>query len=171
MIGPVAAVAAVAQLFLSFATLLAWFGGIILGGMMSDVSEYSSVRDMDIEFVVIGDHAYTVWLAETTEEKGLGLSGITQNDLTWEGIDGMLFVFDEPEELSFWMHKMELDLDFYWILEGEVVKIDDDIPAPVHNNGEVITITSEPFEADMVLELPADYSDWYEIEVGDRLTF
>ena len=55
-----------------------------------------------------------VLVADTPQERAVGLSG-------YAGLPenvGMLFVFPEPRQPSFWMKGMEFSLDLVWIREG-----------------------------------------------------
>lgn len=106
-----------------------------------------------IEQITVDDVTYTVWVADDPSERRSGLSGVTIDDLDAHGVDGMLFVFDEPAVQKFWMRGMEFDLDFVWMLDGEVVKIDEDVPAPVNNRGDTAIVSSDPYKVDTVLEL------------------
>ena len=59
----------------------------------------------------IGDKSYKVKVAQTTEEQENGLQGVT--DLPKD--EGMLFVFDEPQEISMWMKDTLIPLDIIFI--------------------------------------------------------
>lgn len=63
---------------------------------------------MDIE---IGDKEYEVKVAKTQKEKEQGLQGITELDED----EGMLFVFDPPEDVSMWMKGTLIPLDIIFI--------------------------------------------------------
>jgi uncharacterized membrane protein (UPF0127 family) len=67
--------------------------------------------------IVVGDTPLTVELALASDEQSLGLG--YRNGL--EPGTGMLFVFPEPAERSFWMKGMRFCLDIIWIANGEVV--------------------------------------------------
>lgn len=66
----------------------------------------------------INDKEYNVLVAETEEEKERGLQDVVE----LESNEGMLFVYDEPQELSFWMHETEIPLDIIFIDEDWEVK-------------------------------------------------
>src|SRR5688572_22668259 len=92
-----------------------------------------------------------VLVADNAIEHQKGLSGTRLETLD---ADGMLFVFGDQEERVFWMKGMNYDLDFLWIADNKIVKIDRFIEAPSPGE-EPISVYSRPFEVDMVLELPA----------------
>ena len=68
--------------------------------------------------IEINDKEYEVLVAETEEEKERGLMDVVE----LESNEGMLFVYDEPQELSFWMHGTEIPLDIIFIDEDWEVK-------------------------------------------------
>ena len=73
----------------------------------------------------IGDKEYNVKEAHTEEEKRKGLQGITELPKN----EGMLFFFDEPQEVSIWMQNTLIPLDIIFIDEdNEVIKVVQGIP-------------------------------------------
>ena len=70
--------------------------------------------------IEINGKEYKVELAVTEEEKEKGLQGrkeLAENE-------GMLFVYDEPQEVSYWMEDTDLPLDIIFIDEyGEIISI------------------------------------------------
>lgn len=68
----------------------------------------------------IGDKEYEVSLAITEEEKENGLQGRKNLDNN----EGMLFVYEEPQIVSFWMKDTEVPLDIIFIDdEFEVISV------------------------------------------------
>lgn len=67
--------------------------------------------------IVVGETPVTAELALSPGEQSLGLG--YRNGL--EPGRGMLFVFQEPAERSFWMRGMRFCLDIIWIANGEIV--------------------------------------------------
>lgn len=66
--------------------------------------------------ILVGDTPLTVELARRPEETSLGLG--YRNGL--EDGTGMLFMFPDPSERTFWMKGMRFCLDIVWILDGEI---------------------------------------------------
>ena len=65
--------------------------------------------------------------ARTQEERTQGLGG--RGSLAADA--GMLFVFEEEGQHSFWMRGMRFPLDFIWISsDGLVVELTEDVPPP-----------------------------------------
>ena len=66
----------------------------------------------------INDKEYNVLVARTEEEKERGL----MNVIELEPNEGMLFIYDTPQTLEFWMHETEIPLDIIFIDEDWEVK-------------------------------------------------
>ena len=166
---PLAMMTSFAAVMLNALTLLAFYIGALFGGTYSFILDTGmSPVDLPVEEIMVGEHDLDVWVARTDEEKSQGLSWLTTSELDEWDVDGMLFVFDEPAVQSFWMYGMQFDLDFIWIADGEVVKVDENVLTPDNNNGGTIQLDSEPFEVDYVLELPAGL---LEVDVEDAFSF
>ena len=90
----------------------------------------------------IGDKEYNVKEAHTEEEKRKGLQGVTELPKN----EGMLFFFDEPQEVSMWMQNTLIPLDIIFINEDdEVIKVvqgvpNDEIPIVVQNTLYVLEV-------------------------------
>ena len=68
--------------------------------------------------IEINGKTYEVDLATTEKEREEGLQGVE----SLENGEGMLFVYDEPQEVSFWMSETPLYLDIIFIDEdGDVI--------------------------------------------------
>ena len=73
----------------------------------------------------IGDKEYNVKEAHTEEEKRKGLQEVTELPKN----EGMLFFFDEPQEVSIWMQNTLIPLDIIFIDEdNEVIKVVQGVP-------------------------------------------
>ena len=74
----------------------------------------------------IGDKEYNVKEVHTEEEKKRkGLQGVTELPKN----EGMLFFFDEPQEVSMWMQNTLIPLDIIFINEdNEVIKVVQGVP-------------------------------------------
>jgi uncharacterized membrane protein (UPF0127 family) len=82
-----------------------------------------------------------------------GLSGYQLDEFTKKA-DGMLFVFKDAKQRTFWMKNMTFPIDVIWLNEGKIMKIDRNVQI-FDESGNISVMTSNPFEVDMVLELPA----------------
>lgn len=111
---------------------------------------------MDKLKVKINNKTYIVEVAITDEEREKGL----QNVKNLPENEGMLFVFNDTEEVSIWMKDTLIPLDILFINEElEVIAIYTGVP----NSEELMTESDVSF----VLELNANSG----IKVGDELEF
>ena len=111
------------------------------------------------------DSCFSVELAETQEQRSKGL-------MNREALDenrGMLFIFDEEKEHSFWMKDTLIPLDIIWISKDKrIVDIKKNVQPCVEEECEILKSSSM---AKYVLELNAGQSDKTNIKIGDRLIF
>ena len=114
----------------------------------------------------INEARINVLVADTPQERATGLSG-------YPGLPedaGMLFVFPEPRQPSFWMRGMLFALDLIWIRDGTVVQIDTSVPPPPKDTPDDQLPRYQPDEPiTHMLELTAGSSARYGITVGDRV--
>jgi uncharacterized membrane protein (UPF0127 family) len=109
-----------------------------------------------------GDVPVSVEIANTPDQRSLGL--MYRKELGAEA--GMLFVFDEPDHLMFWMKNTVLPLDMIFIRDDRHV-------LGVVKNAVPYTTTSRgvPGESRYVLEVNAGFSDRHGIADGDAVSF
>lgn len=70
--------------------------------------------------IEIGDREYNVTCARTEEERIKGLQGVTE----MKDDEGMLFFFEEPQTVGFWMKDTLIPLDIIFINEDmEVISV------------------------------------------------
>lgn len=75
--------------------------------------------------IAINNKEYDVKEAISKEDKAKGLQGIKNLPKN----EGMLFYFDPPEDVQFWMKDVEIPLDIIFINEDqEVIKVQEGIP-------------------------------------------
>jgi uncharacterized membrane protein (UPF0127 family) len=103
-------------------------------------------------------------VAASEEEKSRGL--MFRDSLAVD--QGMLFIFDNEYQPSFWMKNMRFPLDIIWInSEKKVVDITRNVPAC---RDECAGFTPKA-RVKYVLEINAGLAQKYAIEIGDTLTF
>ncbi len=117
-------------------------------------NEESSIRTVELS-----GRTVRVDIADTPEEKQIGLSGR-------EGLapdEGMLFIFPEDGIYPFWMKDMRFSIDILWISrEGLIVDVKEKVSPETYP---AAFIPRE--EARYVLELPAGWIEEYTVELGD----
>jgi len=122
-------------------------------------------ENLKISGICINNDCFFVELAKTREEtvKGLMYRETLDQD------KGMLFIFNEEREHSFWMKNTLIPLDIIWINEDkEVVDIRKDVQPCVQEECEIFRPSNK---AKYVLELNAGQSDKTNIKIGDRFNF
>jgi len=82
-----------------------------------NVSEEESTQEDKPETikVKIGDKEFNLKEAKTEEEKEQGLMGVEH----LEENEGMIFYYDSPQEVGFWMKNTEIPLDICFFNEDE----------------------------------------------------
>ena len=105
----------------------------------------------------------------TPEQRRQGLS----DRESLESGSGMLFVFESPRSLTFWMVRMQFPLDFVWIGDDCTVgEISRDIPKPPPNaDDSEIARVSPSGEMQFVVEINAGEAEEMGLGVGDGVAF
>lgn len=86
------------------------------------------------------------------------------------GSDGLLFVTPAKAFYSFWMPKMNFDLDILWFNDGELVQIMSNVPKePATKPDFLLPLYVNEKKANLVLEIPAGQATKSGLKVGDRL--
>jgi uncharacterized membrane protein (UPF0127 family) len=118
--------------------------------------------------VTIGDTPVLAELSNEPEERSIGLGyrdGLTPGT-------GMLFVFPEAEEHTFWMYGMRFCLDIIWIEDGMVKgAAKSACPSPVITPVDDLPRFASPGAVQYVLEVPAGFMDANGIDVGTVVSF
>lgn len=108
----------------------------------------------------IGDAKFEARLAITNAEKGKGLMGIKSMPEN----EGMLFIYDMPTKMSFWMKNTKIPLDIAFIkANGEISQIAQMYP---YNENSVHSASSEIIYA---LEMNQGWFQKNKINAGDKL--
>jgi len=114
--------------------------------------------------IKIGQAQFQVEVAQTGEQRQVGLSNresLSQNQ-------GMLFIYEQPQQVAFWMKDMNFGLDFVWIKENQVIAINKNVQPEDYQPPQVL----QPEErVDMVLEINAGSVNRLGIGVGDKVEF
>ena len=138
----------------------------LLEGMAARVASGGETSLPYEDALCVNDARIDVLVADTPQERAAGLSG-------YAGLPddaGMLFVFAEPTQPSFWMKGMRFSLDIIWIRDSAVAQIDAAVPPPASDTPDAELPRYQPDEPiTHVLELPAGAAARYGITVGDRI--
>lgn len=111
--------------------------------------------------VVIAERKIGLEVAQTQEEQAIGLMYRT----TLADDRGMVFLFDPPQTVSFWMKNVRIPLDMIFLRDGKVKEIKNSVPP----------CTTEPCPTygaatvDQVIEIRGGRAKELGLRVGDRL--
>lgn len=139
-------------------------GGILFLAIIAGVLFCMSINQGHRKISINGVE-YEMKIADTRKERYAGLSNLDQADFLY---DGMLFLYKEPAERIFVMREMRFSLDIVWVEKGEVVKVEEGVPAP-ESGQDPQKMYSAPYSADMVLEFPAGFVHKAGIKPGDKI--
>ena len=110
--------------------------------------------------VCLNEKCFFVEIADTDSERQRGLMGL---ELLKEN-EGMLFVFPEEGEYSFWMKNTLISLDIIWIDENfQIVNIETAVPCHEEFCENYIPKGKSLY----VLEVNENFAEMNYIEVGD----
>lgn len=115
--------------------------------------------------VAIDGQPFQLEVARTDEEKRVGLQGRTRLDSR----GGMLFPYDSPQALTFWMKACKIPLDMLFFNQGKLVDYVDSAP-PCRPQDEPCPLYSAKAPADNVVELKAGTRKKYQFGLHSRLT-
>jgi len=86
------------------------------------IAHAAAAADLPTTTLTIGTHKLTAEIVTTPEQRALGL----MNRFSLKPDHGMLFVFERPEPLGFWMKNTYIPLSIAFIgAEGRIVNIED----------------------------------------------
>ena len=129
--------------------------------LLPPMTDGPASSDLPTGVVRIGEHEFWVEIADTNASRMRGLM-----DRTALADDaGMLFIFDRPANLSFWMFNTSIPLDIAFIREDMTISsIATMTPFSLESH---LSIEPIPF----ALEVPAGELSRRGIEAGDEVVF
>ena len=116
--------------------------------MLAGCAPAGSLDGFDTTEVVVGAETLTVSVAETSSQRSQGLRHV---EALPDGIEGMLFVFEEPTTPTFGMRDTLIPLDIWWfddegrLLGSTEMEPCDSEPCPSYRSpGEVVWALETP---------------------------
>lgn len=106
----------------------------------------------------------TVEVADDADERRVGLMG---RDDVPSGT-GMLFVYPEPVETTYWMGNVEVPLSIAWVRDGRVVGVAEMTPCPAADLSCTQYSPGESF--DLAVETTGGTFTAAAVQVGDAVT-
>ncbi len=117
--------------------------------------------------IQIGPSSLLVSVAATREERRQGLSGVE----SMESDQGKLFIFEESGYHGIWMKDMLFPIDIIWVsADFQIVHIERSAHPSTYINDNDARVFSPSTPAKYVIEVNADYTRQYGIEVGDTIS-
>ncbi len=110
--------------------------------------------------VLVGKREFLVEVAQTTTEKERGLIG---KEYLGES-QGMLFIYKQPQQVTFWMKDMLIPIDIIWIENRRIKGFQENL---LPDNGEKLYYS--PGKIDYVLEIKAGEAARKGIRVGEKI--
>jgi uncharacterized membrane protein (UPF0127 family) len=143
---------------MSFLRLIAVVGAVALAACGS--SSPPATRTVELR---VGEAAVEVEVAADASARFRGLSG--RERLPEDR--GMLFVYSDHAERTYWMKGMRFPIDIVWVDGGRVRGVERNVPVPA---GSGLPTYSSDGPADRVLEVPAGWAARHGVERGDRVS-
>jgi uncharacterized membrane protein (UPF0127 family) len=142
----------------TFSRVSAALAALALIGCGSSHSQ--TARTVDVH---VGGAGVRAEVAESTTARERGLSGRA----TLAEDRGMLFVYPDHVQRTFWMKGMRFPIDIVWIDRGRVAGVEPNVPVPV---GSDLPLYPSRVPADRVLEVRAGWAARHGVERGDRVS-
>lgn len=130
------------------------------------ISQQQDCRDFSESIVHVNEHTFNVSVADTGQEKQIGLAGCAQLPEK----SGMYFPYDTPQRPTFWMKGMLIPIDILWVADGRIVGIERDVPPPTDFKTELLPTYRPDVEVTGVLELEAGSAEKYGLIPGSPVT-
>jgi len=132
--------------------------GIVFVNVVSNNFRLPFTASQPKSTVIIDGHTFHVSVANTEQQKEIGLSDI--NSLPQD--EGMIFPFGRADYYGFWMRNMKFSLDIIYIANKKIVSIAANVSNP--------NSPSVPLPADTVLEINGGLSKMYHFSLGDLVS-
>lgn len=131
-------------------------------------SSNSTNSNLSTQKLQVGDQIVNAEVAQTSSQRAQGLGG--RQSIASDA--GMLFVFDSPSKLKFWMKGMKFPLDFVWINNDQIVDLTRNVPAPLPDQtDDSLAIVQPTADANKVLEVDSGFIDKSGLKVGDKVQY
>ena len=143
---------------------IAVIGAVVFGGnIVLDSADYEIIGVDEQPFysntIKLDDTLVDVQIADTDVKRNRGL--MFEEQLPY--YQGMLFIYEESGNYSFWMHNVKFALDIIWFDDkGNVVHIKQNVP-PCTTEPEYCTVYDPGTEALYVFEATAGFVEMFGI--------
>jgi len=141
--------------------IVVWLIAFVLIVQIGYYFLFKNEIDLEKTNIIINQQSYTMWVADSDEERSQGL----QNVKKLKDDQGMIFKFDESNNISFWNKNTLIDLAILWVDGSTVVGIDH---LPQQSSNEIVSVSS-PQKVSQVIELNNNQIEINKIKVGDKI--
>ncbi len=143
------------------ACLLVFYGGIGTFININALAQSQLLESESLEIITSrGTYVFAIEIADQPEERTIGL--MNREKLDPRG--GMLFVFDQPNNIQMWMKNTLISLDMIFIDDrGRVIKI------AQHTVPHSLDVINSGQNSSFVLELAGGMSAFIGLKPGDNL--
>lgn len=133
---------------------------------ITDLSTASQILPIDaIATVPSKNIELQLEVARTPKQQSLGLMNRALDSLPEN--QGMLFPFEPPRPVTFWMKNVQINLDMIFLYDGIVVAIAADVPPCA---SDPCPTYGPPMVVDQVIEVRGGQAEALGLAVGDRIT-
>lgn len=136
-------------------------GGLVLAGCTRETPPLAT-SSLATKILTLADHSFTVELATTPTERAVGLMHRT----TLAADHGMLFIFETPQPVTFWMKDTLLPLDILYFDEQQALT-QTYTDTPPCKRDPCATYPSDAADVTYALELPAGTTRMIGAKLGD----
>lgn len=127
-------------------------------------SENKIEENNDTEYTLIGHKKVTLEIAADNDSRATGLMHRTSMPEN----HGMIFIFDNPDFVNFWMKNVKISLDMIFISDSKIVKI---YKNTLICKAEPCRLYSSNVVVDSVIELNGGFCEKNNIKEGDSIQF
>lgn len=115
---------------------------------------------LETKELIIWETKITVEVAKTQEQRRIGL--MFRDHLPLQ--NGMLFVFEQEQPLSFWMENTYIGLDLLYVWSDQVIK-------HIHNNAKPLDLSGLPSKVPVqyVIEVNDTFVEQFGIKIWDKI--
>lgn len=155
-------------LFLLIVILVVFFRPFTSGIFLLPTNATPSASLKGTTRVLVRDLTIDAKIAAKASERKKGLSGMESLPLS----SGMLFVFENSGNYTFWMKDMKFAIDIIWIGENKQIVTIAPYASPEKGKSDnELTLYKPSGPAKYVLEVNAGLSNLHGLQVGDLVNF
>ncbi|MDR1942313.1 MAG: DUF192 domain-containing protein [Endomicrobium sp.] len=126
----------------------------------------AAIKDGSVITIALDGQRFQLEAANSDKSRVRGLSGREKMPH-----DGMIFFFDQPQKLVFWMKDMNFPIDIIWVKDDKVIGFEQNAPAQPDTADYLLRKYFSPAESDVVIELNSGDVKKFNIKEGTILKY